>query len=161
MNLELGRYSGRRAKWSAFMETCSYMECGLVGEQTPCESLRCRRNIFLSRNIDRDSPGRGHVGGRGGGLANRRCHHERSGRTLLLLLLQQFVPDMILLLSFLSLRLFLRHSASGLSLHFWQPATRCNPTRTDPMRRTDDGGWAGRSDGRDTGKAPSPSFSRT
>ena len=28
-NLELGRYSGRRAKWSAFMETCSYMECGL------------------------------------------------------------------------------------------------------------------------------------
>ena len=106
MNLELGRYSGRRAKWSAFMETCSYMECGLVGEQTPCESLHCRRNIFLSRNIDcRDSPGRRHVGGRGGGLVNRRCHHERSGRTLhLLLLLQQFVPEMILL-SFLSLRL--------------------------------------------------------
>ena len=38
MNLELGRYSGRRAKWSAFMETCSYMECGLANKHRTSHS---------------------------------------------------------------------------------------------------------------------------
>ena len=109
------------------------------GEQTPYESLHCRRNIFLSCNIDRDSPGRGHVGGRGGGLAIRRCHHERSGRTLQLLsLLQQFVPD-IILLSFLSLRLLATPRPVFLYTFGNRPRVAIQRERIRCAERTEDG----------------------